>query len=77
MSLLMTIRPIRRRAGKKMLLAVGVFGAATVLFGVSKNIWVSLAALPLVGASDMVSVVIRSSVLHLATPPEMRGRERS
>ncbi len=51
-----------------------VFGAATVVFGVSKSIWVSLVALVLVGASDMVSVVIRSSILQLATPPEMRGR---
>ena len=74
MSLLMTIRPIRKGAGKKMLLAVAVFGAATVVFGVSRSMWVSLAALTLVGASDMVSVVIRSSILQLATPPEMRGR---
>jgi hypothetical protein len=45
-----------------------------VLFGVSRSIWLSMVALLLVGASDMVSVVIRSSVLQLATPPEMRGR---
>jgi hypothetical protein len=45
-----------------------------VVFGLSKSIWVSLVALVLVGASDMVSVVIRSSILQLATPPEMRGR---
>ncbi len=74
MSLLMTIRPIRQGAGRKMLLAVAIFGAATVLFGLSRNLVVSLVALTLVGASDMVSVVIRSSVLQLATPPEMRGR---
>lgn len=74
MSLLMTVRPIRQGAGRKMLLAVAVFGAATVLFGVSRNIVVSLVALTLVGASDMVSVVIRSSILQLATPPAMRGR---
>jgi predicted MFS family arabinose efflux permease len=57
-----------------MLVCVAIFGAATVLFGVSKSLPVSLAALYIVGASDMVSVVIRSSVLQLATPPEMRGR---
>ncbi len=74
MSLAMTIRPIRQGAGRKMLLAVAVFGAATVVFGVSKNMAVSLVALTLVGASDMVSVVIRSSILQLATPPAMRGR---
>ena len=74
MSLLMTIRPIRQGAGRKMLLAVAVFGAATVIFGLSRSLIVSLVALTLVGASDMVSVVIRSSILQLATPPAMRGR---
>ena len=73
-SLIMVIRPIKRRAGWLMLSCVGIFGAATVVFGISKSIWVSLVALVLVGASDMVSVVIRSSILQLATPPEMRGR---
>ena len=73
-SLTLLVRPIKRRAGKLMLFCVGVFGAATVLFGLSRSMWVSLIALLLVGASDMVSVVVRSSVLQLATPPEMRGR---
>lgn len=73
-SLLMLVRPIKRRAGKLMLTCVGIFGAMTVVFGLSKSIWLSAAALVLVGASDMVSVVVRSSILQLATPPEMRGR---
>jgi len=73
-SLTMVVRPIKRRAGAMMLVCVGIFGAATVVFGLSKSIWLSSAALVAVGASDMVSVVIRSSVLQLATPPEMRGR---
>jgi MFS family permease len=73
-SLTMVIRPIKRRAGATMLFCVGIFGAATVLFGLSKSIWLSAAALVIVGASDMVSVVVRSSLLQLATPPEMRGR---
>jgi MFS family permease len=73
-SLTLVLRPIQRRAGKLMLTCVGIFGAATVLFGLSRNIWVSMVALLVVGASDMVSVVIRSSVLQLATPAEMRGR---
>jgi len=73
-SLTMVFRPIKRRAGKTMLVCVAIFGAATVLFGVSRSMWLSMVALLLVGASDMVSVVIRSSVLQLATPPEMRGR---
>ena len=73
-SIWLMVRPIRRQAGKRMLVCVAIFGAATVLFGISKSLPVSLAALYIVGASDMVSVVIRSSVLQLATPPEMRGR---
>lgn len=73
-SLTLVFRPIKRRAGKTMLICVGIFGAATVLFGLSRSLWVSMVALLLVGASDMVSVVIRSSILQLATPPEMRGR---
>jgi MFS family permease len=73
-SLLMVVRPIKRRAGATMLVCVGIFGAATVVFGLSKSIWLSSAALAVVGASDMVSVVVRSSVLQLATPAEMRGR---
>lgn len=73
-SLLMVVRPIQRRAGWMMLSCVGIFGAATVVFGLSKSMWVSLVALVIVGGSDMVSVVIRSSILQLATPPEMRGR---
>jgi MFS family permease len=73
-SLAMTVRPIKRDAGKLMLFCVGIFGAATIVFGASRTMWISLLALVLVGASDMVSVVIRASILQLATPPEMRGR---
>jgi MFS family permease len=73
-SLTMLVRPIKRRAGVTMLICVGIFGAATVVFGLSKSIWLSAVALVIVGASDMVSVVVRSSLLQLATPPEMRGR---
>ncbi len=73
-SLTMLLRPIKRNAGKTMLVSVGIFGAATVVFGLSHSVWISLIALALVGASDMVSVVVRSSILQLATPNEMRGR---
>jgi MFS family permease len=73
-SLTMTVRPIKRDAGKLMLTCVEIYGAATVVFGLSRTMWVSLLALVIVGASDMVSVVIRASILQLATPPEMRGR---
>jgi MFS family permease len=73
-SLTLVFRPIKRNAGKTMLVCVGIFGAATVLFGLSRSIGLSMVALFFVGASDMVSVVIRSSILQLATPPAMRGR---
>ena len=73
-SLTLIVKPIKRKAGRLMLTCVGIFGVATVVFGLSRNLWLSMFALLLVGASDMVSVVIRSSVLQLATPPEMRGR---
>jgi MFS family permease len=73
-SLTMLVKPIKRRAGVVMLTCVGIFGAATVVFGLSKSMWVSLVALVFVGGSDMVSVVVRSSILQLATPQEMRGR---
>ena len=70
----MTWWPIRRRAGMVMFTCVGIFGAFTVVFGLSRSLPLSLLALFIVGASDMVSVVIRSSVLQLGTPPAMRGR---
>ena len=66
--------PIRRRAGWTMLFSVAGFGIFTIAFGLSRNLIVSLAALFLVGASDMVSVIIRATLVQIATPDEMRGR---
>ena len=66
--------PIRRRAGLMMLLCVAGFGVFTIAFGLSRNLMVSLVALFLVGASDMVSVIIRATLVQVATPDEMRGR---
>lgn len=73
-SILLSFRPIRRRAGRTMFICVAIFGVATIVFGLSRSLWLSLAALVILGAADMVSVVIRSSLLQLATPPSMRGR---
>jgi MFS family permease len=73
-SLLLARFPLRRRAGLKLFVCVGLFSVGTVVFGLSSSLPLSLAALFVAGAADMVSVVIRSSVLQLATPPEMRGR---
>jgi MFS family permease len=77
MSLLLVVTPIKRGAGKIMLVCVGIFGAATVVFGLSRILWLSVIALFLTGAADMISVVTRSSILQLATPDEMRGRVSS
>ncbi|MDT8070019.1 MAG: MFS transporter [Terriglobia bacterium] len=66
--------PLRKRAGTTMLWCVAGFGAFTVIFGLSRNVVVSLLALVLVGATDMISVVVRSTMVQLATPDEMRGR---
>jgi MFS family permease len=67
-------RPLTSRVGIRMFQAVILFGVATVIFAVSTHIWLSLAALVVMGASDMISVVIRLSLVQLATPDEMRGR---
>lgn len=74
MSLTLARFPISRQAGRRMFVAVAIFGMATIVFGLSRNLWLSLVALAIGGAADMISVIIRGSVLQLATPAEMRGR---
>ena len=74
MSLTMARFPLERRAGRKLFIAVAIFGAATAVFGLSRSLWLSLAALAVAGGADMVSVIIRGSLLQLSTPPQMRGR---
>jgi MFS family permease len=73
-SLTLAFHPIKRRAGARMLACVGVFGGATILFGLARSLPLALLALFIIGASDMISVVVRASLVQLATPPEMRGR---
>lgn len=73
-SLLLAFRPIERRTGLVMFAGVFVFGLATIAFGLSRSFGLSLAALVLLGAADMISVFVRSTVVQLATPDEMRGR---
>ncbi len=65
---------IKRRVGMRMFQAVIVFGLATVIFALSHWLWLSMLALVVLGAADMVSVVIRVSLVQLGTPNEMRGR---
>jgi MFS family permease len=67
-------KPLQRRVGRRMFQAVIVFGIATVVFGLSTWIWLSLGALTVMGAADQISVVIRLSLVQLATPDDMRGR---
>jgi MFS family permease len=73
-SLLLAKYPITRRAGPLMFAAVALFGIATIVFGLSRSLPLSIAALFIVGASDVVSVVVRSTLVQLQTPDEMRGR---
>src|ERR1039457_6262241 len=74
MAIAVAHRPIRRRAGLTMLFAVAAFGALTIVFGISHSLVLSLAALILLGAADMISVIIRATLVQLRTPHEMRGR---
>lgn len=67
-------RPLRRHVGRKMFSAVLIFGIATCVFGLSRSFALSFASLVVLGAADCVSVVVRSSLVQLQTPDEMRGR---
>jgi len=74
MAVLLAHRPLRGRSGIALLWSVAGFGVFTIIFGLSRNLMLSLAALLLLGASDMISVIIRATLTQLATPDEMRGR---
>jgi MFS family permease len=74
MSGLLARHAIQRRAGLRMFQAVIVFGLATVVFALSRELWLSILALSILGAADTVSMVIRISLVQLATPDDMRGR---
>jgi MFS family permease len=67
-------RPIRDRAGRTLLTVVGVYGITIITFGLSTTMWLSLLALAVGGGADMVSVVLRQTILPLVTPDELRGR---
>ena len=77
MALWFAIRPLRHNVGIKMLWAVVVFGLATICFGLSRNFALSVTALAVLGAADMLSVYVRSSLVQLNTPDAMRGRVSS
>lgn len=73
-AVLIVRRPLRRRVGPTLLVTVAGFGVATIAFGLSRNFALSLVLLAIAGGADMVSVVIRSGLVQLATPDAMRGR---
>jgi len=73
-ALFLSARPISSDVGNKMLIAVGVYGLVTVIFGISHLLWLSLVMLFILGVADMVSVYIRGSLVQLHTPDQMRGR---
>ena len=73
-AIMLANRPLGRRLGPTMFISVAVFGLSTIVFGLSRNFFLSLFALFVLGAADMVSVVIRQLLVQLATPPSMRGR---
>ncbi|WP_225784783.1 MFS transporter [Xenophilus sp. Marseille-Q4582] len=74
MSIWLTRAPVERHVGRTLLVAVAVFGLCMVVFGLSTSFWLSLVALALSGAADMVNVVIRQTLVQLETPDAMRGR---
>jgi MFS family permease len=74
MAIVLAHWPLRGNAGPKLLWAVAGFGVFTIIFGLSRSLTVSLIALLLLGASDMISVIIRATLTLLATPDAMRGR---
>jgi MFS family permease len=73
-SLLLTVFPLRRRVGPKMFACVAGYGVATIVFALSTNYVLSLAALAALGGFDVVSMVVRQTLVQMATPNEMRGR---
>ncbi len=74
MSVFLAHHPLRRRVGRIMFVAVAVFGLATIGFALSRSFFLSLGTLAVLGASDVISVVIRNSLVQIDTPDEMRGR---
>ena len=74
MAVWLAYRPLKGRIGAKMLWCVAAFGICTIVFGISRSLIVSFIALALAFAADMVSVVIRVTLVQLATPDQMRGR---
>ena len=76
-ALVLASRPIHRRAGRTMFTGVAIFGVATIVFGLSRSFWLSMAALATLGGADMLSVYVRQTLVQIVTPDGMRGRVAS
>jgi MFS family permease len=76
-ALVLAVRPLGRNVGPVMFVCVGLFGVATIVFGLSTHLGLSLAALVVLGAADMISMYVRGSLIQLHTPDAMRGRVSS
>jgi MFS family permease len=74
MALFQAHRGPLKKAGRTLLFAVAGFGAVTIIFGISKNFWLSMSMLYLLGSCDNISVVVRSTLVQVLTPDSMRGR---
>lgn len=74
MALFLSFKPLRRNVGKALLIAVGIFGAGTIVLGATHTYWIAFAAVLMLSAADMVSVFIRGSIVPLVTPDSKRGR---
>ena len=73
-ALLLAVRPLRRHVGKWLLVAVGVFGAGTIVLGLTRTYWIAFVAILVIHGADMVSVFVRGSIVPLVTPDDKRGR---
>lgn len=74
MALWLAHHPIRKRAGRRMFFNVALFGLATIVFALSRHFWLSMLALIVLGGADMVSVIVRGTLVQVSTPDAMRGR---
>ena len=77
MSLYLSLKPLRRNAGPWMFAGVAIFGLSTIAFGLSTNVWISIFAIIVLGAADMISVYVRGTLIQIVTPDHMRGRVAS
>ena len=73
-AILLAVRPLRRNVGRWLLVAVGVFGAATIVLGLTRTYWIAFVAVLVIHGADMVSVFVRGSIVPLVTPDDKRGR---